>query len=103
LATAGQSGQNLVSLGAVWWNEQGSANVWLVTEEGKIRSQEVKTGRTLGDKIEVLEGLNQGARIVSKATSELKAGMQLNQISPDKEPTAEEEPAGDGHGHSHDE
>ena len=101
LPSAIQGGQPLVSLSAVWWDDDGHPTVWLVTEENRIRPQEVKTGRTLGDKIEILEGLNQGARIVSKATSDLKTGTQLDQLSTTTEKT--EEPEGDGHGHAHDE
>lgn len=103
LAANSQNGQSLVSLSAVWWDEAGKSNVWLVTEEGNIRPQEVKTGRTLGDKVEILEGLSQGARIVSKATADLKTGMKLNQISSEQKPTGTGEPEGDGHGHAHDE
>jgi biotin carboxyl carrier protein len=103
LPAASQSGQSLVSLSAVWWDDAGKSNVWLVTEEGNIRPQEVKTGRTLGDKIEVLEGLNQGARVVSKAAPDLKTGMKLDQISTGTGQNTSEEPEGDGHGHTHDE
>lgn len=103
LASADQSGQALVSLSAVWWDDDGHPTVWLVTEENRIRPQEVKTGRTLGDKIEILEGLAQGSRIVSKATSDLKAGTQLDQLSSTTENKTEEQPEGDGHGHAHDE
>lgn len=103
LASADQSGQVLVSLSAVWWDDDGNSMVWLVTEENRIRQQEVKTGRTLGDKIEILEGLAQGSRIVSKATSDLKAGTQLDQLSRTTENKTEEQPEGDGHGHAHDE
>jgi len=100
LPSTNQSGQPLVSLSAVWWDVDGHPTVWLVTEENRIRLQEVKTGRTLGDRIEILEGLVQGSRIVSKATSDLKAGMQLDQLSASTEKTAEQ-PEGDGHGHAH--
>lgn len=103
LPAASQSQQSLISLSAVWWDDAGKSNVWLVTEEGNIRPQEVKTGRTLGDKIEVVEGLNQGTRVISKATPDLKTGMKLNQISTGPGQNANEEPEGDGHGHSHDE
>ena len=103
LASADQSGQALVSLSAVWWDDDGHPTVWLVTEENRIRPQEVKTGRTLGDKIEILEGLAQGSRIVSKATSDLEAGTQLDQLSSTTENKTEEQPEGDGHGHAHDE
>ncbi len=80
LPSAVQGGQSLISLSAVWWNDDGHSTVWLVTEENRIRPQTVKTGRTLGDKIEILEGLTQGSRIVSKAMSDLKAGTQLDQL-----------------------
>lgn len=93
-----QANQILVSLSSVWWDEDGHANAWLVTEENRIRPQEVKTGRTLGDKIEILEGLQQGARIVSNATLELKTGMQIDQLSGSGQKT-EPQPAGDGHTH----
>jgi len=103
LPSAAQGDQLLVSLSAVWWDDDGHPTVWLVTEENRIRPQEVKTGRTLGDKVEILEGLAQGSRIVSKATSDLKAGTQLDQLSSATENKTEEQPEGDGHGHAHDE
>lgn len=99
LATANNN-SNLVSLSAVWWNEQGQSNVWLITEENRIRPQEVKTGRTLGDKIEILDGLQVGSNIVTNASPDLKTGTQLNKPA-EKAPATE--PAGDGHGHTHDE
>ncbi|MCL4704985.1 biotin/lipoyl-binding protein [bacterium] len=102
LPSGDQGSQLLTSISAVWWDDDDHPTVWLVTEDSRIRPQEVKTGRTLGDKIEILEGLSQGNRIVSNATSDLKTGMQLNQLSPATEKT-EEQPEGDGHGHSHDE
>ncbi len=91
----------LVSLSAVWWDDDGHPTVWLVTEENRIRPQEVKTGRTLGDKIEILEGLVQGSRIVSYATRDLKVGTQLDQLFSTINTTEEQQ--GDGHGHAHDE
>lgn len=102
LAPMAQNDRVLVSLSAVWWDDDGNPTVWLVTEENRIRPQEVKTGRTLGDRIEILEGLTQGSRIVSKATSDLKVGTQLNQLSVTTKKT-EEQSEGDGHGHAHDE
>ncbi len=103
LASAAQSGQALVSLSAVWWDDDGHPAVWLVTEENRIRPQEVKTGRTLGDKIEILEGLAQGSRIVSKATSDLKAGTQLDQLSSTPKNKTEDQPQDESQPHGHDE
>lgn len=92
--------QMFASLSALWWDASGKSFVWLVTEENRIRPQEVKTGRAIGDKIEISEGLVQGNKIVLKATSDLKTGMQLSQIQKNddqknQEPSATE----DTHGH----
>lgn len=99
LPSVPQSGQSLVSLSAVWWDDDGHPTVWLVTEENRIRPQVIKTGRTIGDKVEILDGLAHGSRIVSKATSDLKTGMQLDQLSIASEDTTEEQSEDDGHGH----
>jgi multidrug efflux pump subunit AcrA (membrane-fusion protein) len=103
LAAANGNAEIAASLEAVWWDESGHANVWLVTEEARIRPQEVTTGRTIGDKIEVLEGLQQGDKYIARATTELKIGMEVNQTVLHSDTKAEVTPAGDGHGHTHDE
>ncbi len=79
LAQTGGEANNLTSLSAVWWDADNHANVWIVDNNNSLRPQEVKTGRTLGDKIEILEGISKGDRIVSNATSELKSGTKVNQ------------------------
>lgn len=93
----------LVPLTAIWWNEKGVSQVWLVTESNVIRPQEVKVGRAIGDRIQVEEGLDSGSRFVMKAAADLKTGQSVTELAPQaaKQPSAE--PAGDGHGHSHDE
>lgn len=109
LPSAGSNNNALVPVSSVWWNDNGHPTVWLVTEENRIRPQEVKTGRTIGDKIEILEGLTNGNRIVSRTAEDLKTGMKLDQI-----PTTGKDSSGDMQGmsgmkkdesepHSHDE
>jgi hypothetical protein len=72
-------------------------------ENGKIRPQPVKVGKAVNDRVEVEEGLEIGNRFVTRIHAGLKTGQSVSEISQDtkKEPNAE--PAGDGHGHSHDE
>ncbi len=91
----------LIPFDAVWWDEHAQANVWLVTEEEKIRPQQIKTGRTLGDKIEVSEGLQQGNRYVAKITEGLVQGMTLKgaQIKDNQEPEKQNDEYDDGHDH----
>jgi len=103
LPSATHGGQPLVSLSAVWWDDDGHPTVWLVTEENRIRPQKVKTGRTLGDTIEILEGLVLGNRIVSSATSDLKTGMQLDELKSTTENKPKEQSVDESKPHGHDE
>ncbi len=93
----------LVPLTAIWWNEQGVAQVWLVTENNVIRPQEVKVGRAVGDRIQIEAGLEVGSRFVIKTTPELKTGQSVSELSAKTSKPAVAEPEGDGHGHAHDE
>lgn len=69
-----------VALAAVWWDDKAQANVWLVTEENRIRPQQIKIGRTLGDRLEIMEGLQLGNQYVLKALPELITGQKLTDI-----------------------
>jgi multidrug efflux pump subunit AcrA (membrane-fusion protein) len=90
----------LVSLTAIWFDDQGRANVWKVGDDDRIEAKLVKTGRTLGNKVELLEGGDPGTRIVSVAGPGLRAGMKLPKASEAPEDPGTE-PAGDGHDHEH--
>ncbi|MSU75595.1 MAG: hypothetical protein EXS55_03720 [Candidatus Magasanikbacteria bacterium] len=90
----------LVPFTAVWWNDKGIANVWLVMENNVIRPRAVKVGRAVGDKIEIEDGLEVSERFVARATLDLKTGQSIVGTVTAPEKTA---PTGDGHGHSHDE
>lgn len=87
--------------GALWWDEAGSAHVWLVMENGVIRPQAVRPGRALGDRIEILEGLSSGDRYVAKATPDLKTGSSIKQSVAESPKKEEADAGGDGHGHEH--
>lgn len=93
-----------VSMTAVWFDDAGAANVWLVMENNKIRPQGVKIARTFGDKVEVEDGLNVGDRYVAKAQAGMKTGQSIEaapsttqQTQPKPAVTDESQP------HSHDE
>lgn len=52
--------------------------VWVVDEQGKtVSPRPVKVGRLVGSGIEVLEGLEPGARVVTAGTAFLVAGMEV--------------------------
>ena len=49
-----------------------------LTEDGAARLRLVKTGKRLGDEIEVLSGVAQGERVVSEGASGLSDGQAVN-------------------------
>ena len=64
------------------------AAVFVVDQSGIARLRLVKTGRSLGDRIEVLSGLNQGEQIVSEVVASLKDGTPVRDASKDTQPVA---------------
>ncbi|WP_413301808.1 efflux RND transporter periplasmic adaptor subunit [Bacillus sp. 1P10SD] len=50
--------------------------VYLV-KEGKARKQKVKTGITSGDKIEILEGVSKGDKVIINGPEQLKDGLEV--------------------------
>ncbi len=93
----------LVPFSALWWDDQGLSNVWLVMENGKIRPQPVTVGKAIGDRVEIGEGLETGSRFVARAHDGLKTGQSITDLSQQTTKEDETEPVGDGHGHSHEE
>lgn len=90
----------LVPFTAVWWNDNGEANVWLVMENNVIRPRVVRVGRAIGDRVEIEDGLTAKEKYVIKTLSTLKTGQSINELTTIKKEVIE--PVGDGHGHSHD-
>lgn len=90
----------LVSLTAIWFDDQGRSNVWRVGGDNRIEARPVKTGRSLGNKIELLGGVGEGSQIVSVAGPALRSGMKLPKAAETPRDTGEQ-PAGDGHDHEH--
>jgi len=89
----------VVPLASVWWDNKAQAQIWLVTEENRIRPQQIKIGRTLGNKLEVLEGLEKGNRFVSKITLGLTAGQAIADIkTEDKQNINNKNQEAGGHG-----
>ncbi len=87
-----------VPFDAVFWNEANQPRVWLVTEGGVINARSVKTGRTFGDAVEILDGLELGDTYLSQPNDTVTEGMRIEEAAV---PAETEAPEGDGHGHEH--
>lgn len=70
----------LIKYSSVFWGEGGSPTVWAISEADRIFSKKIIIGRTLGDSIEVYEGLANGDRYIAAPTSEIKEDMLLSEI-----------------------
>ncbi len=51
--------------------------VWIADREGIARLRFVRAGRSLGERIEILSGLTDGDRVVSRVVSTLREGVQI--------------------------
>ncbi len=63
-------------------------SVFVVDESGIARMRLVKTGRSVGDRVEVLSGLNQGEQIVSEVINSLKDGSAVRAATKATQPVA---------------
>lgn len=61
-------------------------SVFVVDQSGVARMRLIKTGKILGDRVEVLAGLNDGEQIVSEHPEVLKDGMRVREAikTPDR-------------------
>ena len=65
-------------------SQQGQlAGVFVVDRSGTARLRFVKTGTTVGDRVEVLSGLNEGEEIVSEGIASLRDGVRVREVTKD--------------------
>ncbi len=67
-----------IPLSTFWCDDMGMAQVWIVNDKNQLESRDVTPGRVLGDRVEILTGLEHGDRYVSKATSNIKEGQSVD-------------------------
>lgn len=101
--TTQRSAPVLVPFSALWFDDEDSASVWLVMENGKIRPQLVRVGKAVGDRVEIEEGLETGNRFVRRTHAGLQTGQSIVERSQETKKEEAPESTGDGHGHSHEE
>lgn len=59
------------------------AGVFVVDQSGVARLRLVKTGRIVGDRVELLSGLNDGEEIVSEGIASLRDGVRVREATKD--------------------
>ncbi|HMP04096.1 MAG TPA: efflux RND transporter periplasmic adaptor subunit [Gemmatales bacterium] len=74
-------GSNIhVPANAVVRDAQGQAIVWLLGPENKLERQAVKLGEARGGRLEILDGLQPGARVVVAGAAMLRDGMKVRDL-----------------------
>lgn len=74
------SSTSAVKLSSVWWGANGTSMLWKVSSAGRVYSEKVTLGRTLGTMVEVLEGLKNGDRYIESPTEEIAEDMLVSDI-----------------------
>jgi len=59
------------------------AGAFVVDQSGVARLRLVKTGRVIGDRVELLSGLNEGEEIVSEGIASLRDGVRVREATKD--------------------
>lgn len=77
---ATDSGTLDIPLASVWWDANGGANVWAVSDAGRVYGKKVTLGRTLGEKIEIYTGLSRGDHYIVKPVPGITEDMLIDDV-----------------------
>jgi multidrug efflux system membrane fusion protein len=72
--------RNLVPVSAVFKDTSGKSMAWVLGPELTVSARAVKVGQAAGDRIEILEGLEPGDRIVTAGVNSLREGMKVRDL-----------------------
>ena len=94
--------QIYIPLSAVWFDNEGVTSVWVADSKNKITAYNVKTGRAVGDRIEITKGIIKGDRVVLNPQEDFKNGDIIKETGSVNANTGKGvQPEGDGHDHEH--
>lgn len=83
---------------SIFWSEGGIPHVWAVSEVGRIFAKKITIGRTLGDSIEVTDGLKSGEKYITDGTLDITENMSIDdlvkQVVPPETTTSSSEKSG---------
>lgn len=87
-----------IKTSSMWWSEGGIPHVWAVSDAGRIFAKKITIGRTLGDSIEVTDGLKSGEKYITDGTLDITENMSIDdlvkQVAPPETTTSSSEKSG---------
>lgn len=76
--------RNILAIPQTAVTQQGQlVSVFVVDQSGVARLRLVKTGRVVGDRVEVLSGLNEGEEIIGEGVTSLRDGIRVREATKD--------------------
>lgn len=76
--------RNILAIPQTAVTQQGQlVGVFVVDQSGVARLRLVKTGRVVGDRVEVLSGLNEGEEIIAEGVTSLRDGIRVREAMKD--------------------
>lgn len=90
-----------IPVSALWFDDAGKSNVWIVNAQNIVASRIVETGRAVGDKVEIVSGLTKTQKYVSQVTPEIRRGVKVSQTRQPVSGEEVKETSSDGHDHEH--
>ncbi len=76
--------RNVLAIPQTAVTQQGQlVGVFVVDQSGVARLRLVKTGRVIGDRVEVLSGLNEGEEIIGEGVTSLREGIRVREATKD--------------------
>lgn len=70
-----------IKLSSLWWDAEGQPNVWAVSDAGRVYAKKIVQGKTIGELVEVTDGLLRGERYVEKPIPTISEDMLVDDIS----------------------
>jgi multidrug efflux pump subunit AcrA (membrane-fusion protein) len=87
-----------IKTSSMWWSEGGIPHVWAVSDAGRIFAKKITIGRTLGDSIEVTDGLKSSEKYITDGTLDITENMSIDdlvkQVAPPETTTSSSEKSG---------
>lgn len=85
LYTSKYSGKLVVPSDAVITNDDGSAYLFVVNDDGTVSRREIKTGKSIDGKIQITDNLMAGERVVYEGMLSLSEGAKVNDLENPKQ------------------
>lgn len=76
-----------IPIAAIRLNAQATPRIWIVTKKRTVIDQPVQAGRSIGDRIEILSGLQSGDVVVTNGQLPLRDGQSLDEKPGSSSPT----------------